>query len=155
MDCETSYTLSEVAEDLRDVSAALQIFVDEVPEEPNLRRYLEDLLMIADALDLVDRDYPDYARKSRRLETDVELLLASIDLTLTRLRDMFQATRYRAVNGTRPYRRAWDDFCRNLKEDEGISMGPRIDTYSLFIKNILDSLKRYESAWASLGYDVR
>lgn len=131
------------AQDADEVSAGLQLFLDHIPQrETDLEGCIKELLVLATAIRDLQDQFPDYETVSQRLTADVELCLRSLALTLRSVRDMFAETRHVKYSGERPYRRCWDEMCHLFTAKErGPSLLSRLETYHIFIQNILDLLR--------------
>lgn len=131
-------TLSQAVRDTEDIAAGLQVFEDNVPEDPEIHLSIKDLLALAESLRTLDVQYD--IRLNSRLNNDVELLLSSLQYTLCRVREMFGETRY-LRNGQRLYRVAWEDMSFDMRESEGgQSLSGRLGIYQLFTNDMIDAL---------------
>lgn len=131
-------TLSQAARDTEDVAAGLQVFEDNVPEDPEIHLSIKDLLALAESLRTLNVRYD--IRLNSRLNQDVELLLNSLQYTFFRVRAMFGETRY-LRNGQRLYRVAWEDMSYRMRDNEGgQSLSARLGIYQLFTNDMIDAL---------------
>lgn len=134
-------SLFQAAHDAEDVAAGLQIFEDNVPDDPELHLSIRDLLHLAERLRALNALY--HPQINTLLNEDVDLLLFSLQYTLGRVRAMFGETRY-VRDGQRLYRVAWDDMCYELRQNEqGQGLRGRLSLYELFINDMVNSLIGY------------
>jgi hypothetical protein len=128
-----------------EVAAGLQIFLDNLPQaETDIDGCIQELIALAAAFRALELEHPDYASISARIAKDVELNTRSLHFTLEYVRDMFGETRHMKYSGDRPYRRAWDELeyrLTGVERDFGLLA--RLETYSVFMHNILGSLRGY------------
>ena len=133
-------SLFQTALEAEDVAAGLQVFEDNVPDDPELHLSIRDLLKLADRLRFLNLHYHP---QNSLLNEDVDLLLSSLHYTLGRVRVMFGETRY-VRDGQRLYRVAWDDMCYELRESEhGQGLRGRLSIYELFVNDMINSLAGY------------
>jgi len=131
-------SLSETVLDAEDVVSGLQVFEDNVPEDPELHLSVKDLLALTKRLRSLS--FQVERRFDPRLHVDVNLLLSSLQHTLRRVRDMFGETRH-VVGGQILYRSAWERLCsefRAIGMNQGLSA--RLGIYQLFADDMLDAL---------------
>ncbi|KAJ9645956.1 hypothetical protein H2199_002999 [Coniosporium tulheliwenetii] len=144
------WSLAEQAEAVTDVAAGLEVFRNEVPDaEAEISGSRNILLGIAGALRALDRELDlDLARHRRlpgTIERDLDLVMRSLDLTLSAVKGMFGRSgqrRYRtAYAGIPLYPELWDDLCREFEIDEGLSLHLRLEKYHSFIRGIIYALR--------------
>jgi hypothetical protein len=134
-------SLLQAAHDAEEVAAGLQVFEDNVPDDPELHLSIRDLLRLAERLRALNFLY--HPQINTQLNDDVTLLLSSLQYTLGRVREMFGETRY-IRDGQRLYRVAWDDMCYELRQSEhGQGLRDRLSLYELFINDMINSLTGY------------
>ena len=134
-------SLLQAARDADDVAAGLQVFEDNVPDDPELHLSIRDLVQLAEHLRALDLLF--HPQLNSQLNLDVDLLLSSLQYTLSRVRVMFGETRY-VRDGQRLYRVAWDDMCFELRDSEnGQGLRERLSLYGLFIRDMINSLTGY------------
>jgi hypothetical protein len=134
-------SLLQAARDAEDVASGLQIFEDNVPEDPELHLSIRDLLQLAERLRGLNSLY--HPQLNTQLNEDVDLLLSSLQYTLSRVRVMFGETRY-VRNGQRLYRVAWDDMSYELRQSkDGQGLRERLSLYDVFVLDIINSLSGY------------
>jgi hypothetical protein len=134
-------SLLQAARDADDVAAGLQVFEDNVPDDPELHLSIRDLVQLAEQLRALNLLY--HPQWNSQLNADVDLLLSSLQYTLSRVRVMFGETRY-VRDGQRLYRVAWDDMCYELRQSEnGQGLRERLSLYELFINDMTNSLKGF------------
>jgi hypothetical protein len=134
-----------MAKEADDVSAGLQIFFDNIPQrDSGIFESIRELLSLSHGLAELRQDAAQYARLPTPLQSDVQLLLRSMKITLSRVRKMFADTRFVKVSGERPYAQAWYELGVVFKENEG---GPplwtRLEFYSVFLREILSGMRGY------------
>ncbi|KAF2398296.1 hypothetical protein EJ06DRAFT_558151 [Trichodelitschia bisporula] len=138
-------SLARSAQDATEVAAGLQIFLDHIPQHnTDIYECIQELIALGNAFSSLEIEFPEYHRLSSRIAEDVDLVLRSFYLTQLRVRGMFGETRYVKFTGERPYRRAWEDLSEELKRKErGPGLLSRLETYSVFMQDIISSLKGY------------
>jgi hypothetical protein len=144
--------LVQVALEADEVAAGLQIFLDHIPQpDTEIDGCIEELMALATAFRELEDEFPDYEMSSSRIAKDVDLNCRSLHFTLRHVRDMFGETRHLKYSGERPYRRAWDELGYRLIEIErSFGLYTRLETYSIFMQNILSSLRGYDHSLCSL-----
>jgi len=136
-------SLSQAARDAEEVAAGLQVFEDNVRDDPELHLSIRDLLKLTERLRALDLLY--HPELNSLLNGDVNLLLSSLQYTLGRVRVMFGETRY-VRDGHRLYRVAWDDMCYELRQSEhGQGLKERLSLYEGFINDMINVLSGYVS----------
>ncbi|EON64590.1 hypothetical protein W97_03823 [Coniosporium apollinis CBS 100218] len=144
------WSLAEQAEAVTDVAAGLEVFRNEIPDaEAEISGSITILLDIAGALRALHReldlDLARYRRLLGTIERDLDLVMRSLDLTLSAVKGMFGRSaqrRYRtAYAGIPLYPELWDDLCREFEIDEGLSLRPRLERYHSFIRGIIYALR--------------
>jgi hypothetical protein len=134
-------SLLQAARDADDVAAGLQVFEDNVPDDPELHLSIRDLVQLAGQLRALNLLY--HPQLNSQLNADVDLLLSSLQYTLSRVRVMFGETRY-VRDGQRLYRVAWDELCYELRQSEdGQGLRERLSLYELFTRDMINSLNGY------------
>lgn len=134
-------SLLQAAHDAEEVAAGLQVFEDNVRDDPELHLSIRDLLRLAERLRSLDLLY--HPELNTQLNEDITLLLSSLQYTLSRVREMFGETRY-VKDGRRLYRVAWDDMCYEMRQNEhGQGLKERLSLYELFISDMINSLTGY------------
>jgi hypothetical protein len=141
-------SIAKAAKEAEDVSAGLQVFLDHIPQQDaGIFESIRELLSLAQGLLDLRISAARQGRVPAPLQADIQALLRSISLTLVRVRKMFGETRFVKVSGERPYFQAWYDLGVEFRETEG---GPplwiRLELYSVFLKEMLASLKGYATA---------
>jgi hypothetical protein len=136
-----SRALERAAADANAVAAGLQIFLDHLPDT-EIDACIQELLALAACYRELHIEHPGYERVSSRLAQDVDLSIRSLSYTLRNVRDMFGNTRQMKASGGRPYRKAWEELAYEFTEVErGFGLLARLETYSVFMQNIVGSLR--------------
>lgn len=134
-------SLSQAVHDTEDVAAGLQIFEDNVPEDPEIHLDIKGLTALSQSLRNLGTLYD--SRFNSRLNQDVDILLRSLQHTLRRVRAMFSETRW-IRNGQRLYRLAWQDMCYEMTNSEhGQNLNARLGIYQLFVNDMTEALERF------------
>jgi len=141
--------LLEYAKDAEDVAAALQVFLDEIPQyAKDITGDMAELFAISSALHVLDEalDLSSYGRYSGRIMGDLDLALPSLGHTLDDIRSMFGKSKRNsrqhpgAFPGTPQYSIIWDDLCMDFKE-QGAGLSYRLELYRTYLQGLFDILK--------------
>ena len=131
-------SLLQAVQDAEDVVSGLQVFEDNIPEDPELHLSVKDLVTLSQRLRNLSLEVT--RRSDQRVNDDVLLLLSSLQPTLRRVRDMFGETRP-GIEGQRSYRLAWERLCSDFREFRtNQSLSAWLAMYQLFVDDMLDAL---------------
>ncbi|KAK3065901.1 hypothetical protein LTS18_002255, partial [Coniosporium uncinatum] len=111
------------AADADDVAAGLQIFADNIPERYNeIVSNIEEFANLGAALRNLDRAFLTELRENGRIsaiiESDIDLILCSFQITLDVVFRVFEQTSLRTHADRPPYRMLWDDLCDAIHAEE-------------------------------------
>ena len=135
--------IARSAKDAEDICAGLQVFLDNIPQrDAGIYESIHELLSLTRGLAALRIDVVQYRRLPTPLEQDVRLLLQSMGLTVNRTKKMFGETRAKKLNGERAYSHAWYEYCADMeKNKDGLLLWPRLELYSIFLKQILEGIR--------------
>jgi hypothetical protein len=137
------FTIAETARDVEDVFSGLQAFGEHLPEQnTRILESVQELVALYKGLDRLKTEHAKLGSMPTHVVRDVNLLLRSMRLTMKRVERMFGKTRAIKLTGERPYAQVWFDLCNHFEEKEGgLLLWPRLELYSLFLKEILEYLR--------------
>jgi hypothetical protein len=137
--------IAETTQDVEDVLSGLQAFVEHLPEQnTRIPESIKELVALWKALNQLKTEHAKLGTMPAHVTRDVDLLLRSMRLTMKRVRRMFGKTRSIKLSGERPYAQVWFDLCNHFEEKEdGLLLWPRLELYSLFLKEILEYLRGF------------
>ena len=137
--------VAETARDVEDVFSGLQAFGEHLPEQnTRIPESIQELVALYKGLDRLRIEHAKLGSMPSHVIRDVNLLLRSMRLTMKRVTRMFGKTRSIKLTGERPYAQVWFDLCSHFEEKEdGLLLWPRLELYSLFLKEILEYLRGF------------
>jgi hypothetical protein len=137
--------IAETAQEVEDVFSGLQAFGEHLPEQnTRIPESIQELVALYKGLDRLKIEHAKLGSMPSHVIRDVNLLLRSMRLTMKRVTRMFGKTRSIKLTGERPYAQVWFDLCNHFEEkEEGLLLWPRLELYSLFLKEILEYLRGF------------
>ena len=143
----TDPRIARQASDADDVASGLQVFADFIPEcHTEIVSNIEQFANLGAALRDLDRavltEYRENGRISAIIESDLDLVARSFQLTLDVVFRIFQRTNLTTYSGQPAYRVCWHDLCEIIHAEEGRPLASRLEFYSSFFQTVLDSLYR-------------
>jgi hypothetical protein len=135
--------IAQTAQDVEDVFSGLQAFGEHLPEaNTRIPESIQELVALYKALGRLKVEHAKLGAMPAPVTRDVNLLLRSMRLTMKRVTRMFGKTRSVKLTGERPYAQVWFDLCNHFEDKEhGLLLFPRLELYSLFLKEILEYLR--------------
>ncbi|KIW08373.1 uncharacterized protein PV09_01289 [Verruconis gallopava] len=145
----TREELLRAADNADEVSAGLQLFLDNIPQRrTDIVDCIRELLALGSAIREIADEHPNYEMVTPKLTSDVHMCIRSLELTLRKVRVMFGETRHLKYSGERPYARAWEELNGHFTIIEGgLSLMARLETYDVFLQVILSVLGGPDSAY--------
>ena len=124
------------AEDAEDVAAGLKIFLDALPTRgADISLSISSLFAISSALRGLDGQFARQRnRTSKGVVDDLALVIESLQMTLEAVNYMFGLSGTTRSPGVET---VYDDLCSRFRQEEGPSLGTRLDMYKDFLQGIL------------------